>query len=1147
MSWVRVGVLTVAVFAATALALVASVIATPAGTRWSLEQVESAVPGLELSTSEGSWATGLQLASLRYRAPTLQLELSAVELELQLAALLGGQIKAQKLGIERTSIVLIDDGSPSSAALPEVGTPLPIIVERLWAPDVELQTSGGQKLVASLDAGLRWRGSHLQLHGVSLQKEALQITGDAGLNMDGDYAVQAKLALQGEALPGVLSLQLEGSLADLSAQGALAGDYPLSFVAQAEMLEQDLPLSFSGRSSESWRVEVAEDAIAVSSMQFSAEGVLDNIRGTLNVEMDERRYGDSELALAFNWHDALLQVQAAQWQSDRQGTVEADCDVDTGVSQWHCRGEIQSLALYPWTQSLAGDVSSEFTLEGQWGDDAASLMLAMPAITGHVESEPLTGHLSLHSANMHEWQLREFQLVVADNRLHAQGLFGDALDLRFAIDAAAISQLEPRAAGSIEASIAVQGPVDAPDLSASVRGSSLSWEGFGASSLSLALDAPQLGRKPSTLRLQLSEAASEQQALGTVELNIDGHRKQHVLAATMSGAETAEGNIHCSGQHRGDNWQLQCDPASGWWRLAGEERSWVVTEMLDIDFNTTATELTVQPFCLLMAPARLCLRQALRYADGTASSARAELQQLPMKWWSDLLPAPYALTGDGQLNAVIDVQSLQPLRAVGNAGIDAFGVTWSPQAEGHALQINSMQGRFELEHDIVSIDMQSLSPNLGTVRLAASVRDPGQGNTLDGHVAIAGLQLEAANGLLQQLQFLSGRLDGEIQLGGSLAQPQLGGGLQIRDASAQQVGQPYSVEKLNTAVNFRGQAADIDAGFSVADGSGAFTGTLSWLEQPQWRLQSTLQLDAVSFGFLEDSVANVSTQLRIGVVPGQVDVAGQLQVNRADIQLHALPPESVSPSDDAEIVGVERAESAWQLIADVGVDLGEQMRFRGFGADLELEGKLDIKHSRRQLARVLGEVRVAEGHYRAYGQRLLIRKGSLLFAGPLDNPDLHLEAIRKSRNTDVVGGLRISGTLQHPVGELFSEPAMAETDVAHFVLTGKVRKRSEAFGNVSAQGTLLSLGLAGANEPAAELASKFGIDDFQISAESTEAGTETRVGGYLTPQLYVSYGALLKERSNTVTLQYQLTPRFVIEAVSGFSSALDFIYNFSID
>jgi translocation and assembly module TamB len=124
---------------------------------------------------------------------------------------------------------------------------------------------------------------------------------------------------------------------------------------------------------------------------------------------------------------------------------------------------------------------------------------------------------------------------------------------------------------------------------------------------------------------------------------------------------------------------------------------------------------------------------------------------------------------------------------------------------------------------------------------------------------------------------------------------------------------------------------------------------------------------------------------------------------------------------------------------------------------------------------------------------------------------------------------------------------MSETDIAHFILTGRKRKSSETFGNVSAQGTLLTLGLAGANQPAAELAQKFGITDFQISAENGEAGLETTVGGYLTPRLYVSYGTLIKEKSNTVTLRYHLTPRLVVEAVSGFSSALDFIYNFSVD
>ena len=102
-------------------------------------------------------------------------------------------------------------------------------------------------------------------------------------------------------------------------------------------------------------------------------------------------------------------------------------------------------------------------------------------------------------------------------------------------------------------------------------------------------------------------------------------------------------------------------------------------------------------------------------------------------------------------------------------------------------------------------------------------------------------------------------------------------------------------------------------------------------------------------------------------------------------------------------------------------------------------------------------------------------------------------------------------------------------------------------GQFSAGGTLLSLGLAGTGDRAEKLAQRFGITDFQIGTTESETGTEAEVSGFITPRLFVRYGAGLKDDSKSVTLQYRLTPRLLIEAVSGIEEALDILYSFSID
>jgi translocation and assembly module TamB len=195
---------------------------------------------------------------------------------------------------------------------------------------------------------------------------------------------------------------------------------------------------------------------------------------------------------------------------------------------------------------------------------------------------------------------------------------------------------------------------------------------------------------------------------------------------------------------------------------------------------------------------------------------------------------------------------------------------------------------------------------------------------------------------------------------------------------------------------------------------------------------------------------------------------------------------------------------------------------------------------------ITGEVNVQRGRFRAYGQDLTIRNGRVIFAGLANNPDLQLEAIRQSRDRNTIGGLRVTGTLQESVGELFAEPSMTDSDVAYFLLTGR-RPPELGQKDTTSGGALLNLVLARTNESAAKLASRLGIEGFQISTADGEQGFETHLRGYLSDDLFVSYGTGFEEKTASLTLQYYITPHVVVEAVGGFTSALDIVYSFRAD
>ena len=99
--------------------------------------------------------------------------------------------------------------------------------------------------------------------------------------------------------------------------------------------------------------------------------------------------------------------------------------------------------------------------------------------------------------------------------------------------------------------------------------------------------------------------------------------------------------------------------------------------------------------------------------------------------------------------------------------------------------------------------------------------------------------------------------------------------------------------------------------------------------------------------------------------------------------------------------------------------MGEKLRVRGRGLDAGLRGELRLTSPGGRLA-VNGTLRTVDGTYQAYGQKLVIDRGVLTFAGPVENPRLDIEATRP--NLDVRVGVAVTGTALNPRIRLFSEP-----------------------------------------------------------------------------------------------------------------------------
>jgi translocation and assembly module TamB len=261
-------------------------------------------------------------------------------------------------------------------------------------------------------------------------------------------------------------------------------------------------------------------------------------------------------------------------------------------------------------------------------------------------------------------------------------------------------------------------------------------------------------------------------------------------------------------------------------------------------------------------------------------------------------------------------------------------------------------------------------------------------------------------------------------------------------------------------------------------------------------------------------------------------------IPKGTITIRELPPSTVKLSGDTVIVGQQTEEGAppMPVAMDVDVQVGqEKLAFSGFGLTADLAGRVHIGDN----LDTRGELNLNNGRYRAYGQRLTIRKARLLFAGPVDQPYLDVEAIRQT--DDVIAGIRLSGSAEQPTTTVFSEPSMSQEQALSYLVLGRPLNNTGEDSNMMAQAAL-ALGLAGSESTTGKLASDLGIKDFELDTSGSGEKTNVVASGKITEKLSLRYGVGVFEPANTIALRYLLSKRVYLEVASGLASSLDIFY-----
>jgi translocation and assembly module TamB len=731
-------------------------------------------------------------------------------------------------------------------------------------------------------------------------------------------------------------------------------------------------------------------------------------------------------------------------------------------------------------------------------------------------------------------------LRAGPNRLQVDGSVGQALSGRFTLDAPELGVLWPDLSGSLAARALLAGTAARPVVNLDARGTALALRETRVEALDLRIEVDRAQHVDARLTARAFHAAGFE--LGDLDADAEGTLGAHRFAARLTGgllAVTLESAGSWSAgelRHRVSRASVGHD-ALGEWRLAGEPA---------LSLGTSAAQ--VGPHCWEQSPGSLCIGELAWSAQRSRIALRA--RELPLELLARGLPKDFAVTG--RVSAEADL-GLTP------AGIGGT-VAW--RQEGTILSYTGGEEPLATPLDVVRLDLD-FSPAAATavagitgpdgLQLAANARMA----TPLGESAALDVQVE---GRLPDVKPLLALLPGEIDLSeleggivldagvyGTLQAPEITGVVRFSDGAIALPGLGLKIEAIDVALLGDGSPVLRLQGSAKAGGPLTLAGEVAPFAEGGPTGLVRLRGNRIDVVRLPDRFVQASPDVTLRYEAGALAVSGEVSVPKADIVVRELPETAVSPSPDTVVVdrGASAAETGTTVIGgEIALDLGRDVRLRGFGLDTRLEGGLKLSQAPDGAPRGFGVVRLVEGRFGAYGKELTIERGTLGFAGPLDDPAVDLRASRQVdwEGRRVTAGIIVSGTANRTQSRVYSDPAMSEADALSYLISGRPMQSANSNERSAISGAALALGMQQTSPLTRRLGSAVTLDELGVEGGALEE-TEIVAGKQIGSDLYVRFAYGLFNRIGTVLARYRIGRNLSIEAASGEDQSLDLIWS----
>jgi translocation and assembly module TamB len=802
-------------------------------------------------------------------------------------------------------------------------------------------------------------------------------------------------------------------------------------------------------------------------------------------------------------------------------------------NSWRINGHMADLELSQLRAGFAGHLNFELAASGDRFAGDTDLDARLSDLSGSVRNQRAGGSAHV-TRNGTGWTFDGVNLTLGGTRIVADGRIGSAVDLRFSVDAQDLALLADGAGGHLTARGSLRGAGDRHSLVLNAQGDGIVWKDLRLAKLAADVDFEPTGSGRADARVRFTDLTLGERRIPTLALTLTGSTAEHQVALDASMGDIKLGVRGVGHYDSGWNAEIRTFDVDGQnLRLRIEQSA---------AFAVANGHYGLSALCLKADDTRLCASAA---GDATVESIAMNAAHLPVR----LLTA--GLTPGTDYDGTLTIDA---------SGSSRDGGPWRGQLEtqlnGAAIHRHFPSGRVET----LNLGTGRVEAEMDQSTLSAKVAlDAGNAGRIDGTLSAKGLDSDwhdwplAGNFSLRtdaigfiesyvtQIDRAVGSVDANLTVGGTVAAPQLRGQLDVTNAE-------FDLYQINLGlrqVNFRAQLSDdalaLNGSFAAGpNGHADLSGNLRWrdgLPFGEVRLKGE-ELRVVN---IPEARVDASPDVTLKLGGRRIDAMGEVTLPYARLE-HSQLANAVLPSGDEVMVGNRppSPEEQFHVFSDVTLRLGDRVTVDTLGLSGRLSGSLRVNSDDTGINRGTGELNVEEGKYTAFGRKLDVERGRLLFSnGLLSDPGIDLRATKVF--PDITAGVNVRGTLRTPRMTFFSDPPVTQSQIVSLLLAGgtleSIQNSSTANGGAARSGLV-----QGGAIVAQQLGSKVGIDDVGVESDLASNDTSLVLGRYLSPRLYISYGIGLAEALNTIKMRYTIGDHWTVKTEAGTNRSADLVY-----